>query len=365
MDRWYLEQVARFTVEESATASRPRALLVMGDREFDILYSMALIDYEMDVASAATNEEATRLCAERSFDVILIDLSTSEAERLELAGRLRQTKSVAASIIFVSKRTEDDDLVARALAVGDDFFTRTRNLRLLQSRVQAAVRRARIVCNFEDVQNILISMAQAVEAKDGATAGHCERLSYLSVMLGRRFGLPGEDLEALRRGGFLHDIGKIGISDAILLKPARLTPEERKVMESHVRIGFDLLAPLKTMERTLPIVLRHHEHFDGSGYPDGLKGAEIPYAARIFQVLDVWDALTSIRPYKPALSDAEALEILEEEVRKGFWDPDVIAGFRAFIDEDPGVLEKIRSATAEEAVGSPQGAAGESPPASG
>lgn len=158
------------------------------------------------------------------------------------------------------------------------------------------------------------------------------------MMFGKHLGLSYEEIEALRRGGVLHDIGKLGIPDAILLKKGKLTPEEWEVMKKHTIIGSALCRPLKTMRGTIDIVQRHHERWNGSGYPDGLKGEGIPLLARVFQILDIYDALSSERPYKPAFPEDKVIRIMEEETSKGYWDPDLMTRFFELLKNEPSQL---------------------------
>ena len=174
---------------------------------------------------------------------------------------------------------------------------------------------------------MLLTLGRTVEAKDPYTQGHCERLAAYSVALGLELGLPPDDLTALDRGGALHDLGKIGIPDAILLKPAGLTKAEWAIMREHPVIGERICLPLRSLKPVLPIIRHHHERWDGGGYPDGLAGEAIPLTARILQVVDIFDALTTERPYKPALSQATALAALRDEVARGWRDPGVVEPF--------------------------------------
>jgi putative two-component system response regulator len=180
-----------------------------------------------------------------------------------------------------------------------------------------------------ETEGILFALAQAVEQRDPHTAEHCERLAFISVALGLSMGLDRESLRALYRGGYLHDIGKVGIPDTILFKPAKLTPEEWVVMRSHTTRGVEICRHLKTFDPVVPIIRHHHERFDGSGYPDGLAGEQIPLVARVLQIADIYDALTSPRPYKPAFSPARALSVIREETDRGWRDPEVVEFFYA------------------------------------
>jgi putative two-component system response regulator len=152
--------------------------------------------------------------------------------------------------------------------------------------------------------------------------------------LGGRIDLADDQILALRRAGIVHDIGKVAVPEAILLKPGRLTPEEFRIIQEHPVVGERICAPLKSLRLLLPIIRHHHEKLNGSGYPDGLKGEEIPITARVLQIVDVYDALTTQRPYKRALSRAEALEIMEEEVKKGWWDPHIYCEFKQLVTSD-------------------------------
>ncbi len=181
--------------------------------------------------------------------------------------------------------------------------------------------------SIDEAAAILIALAQTVEQRDPHTARHCERLATISVALGMRLSLDRPSLIALYRGGFLHDIGKVGIPDAILFKPTRLTAEEWVIMRSHTLRGEQICCHVKALKPVLPIIRHHHERWDGSGYPDGLRGTQIPHLARVLQVADIYDALTSPRPYKHAYSPKQALRILEEETERGWRDPEIVTLF--------------------------------------
>ena len=187
----------------------------------------------------------------------------------------------------------------------------------------------------------LLALSQAVEQRNCQTAGHCERMAFISVSLGIVYGLDRGDLLSLYRGAYLHDIGKVGIPDSILLKPSGLDPHEWAVMKTHPTRGVEICRHLKALEPVLPIIRHHHERWDGSGYPDGLAGENIPLLARIVQVADIYDALRSERPYKRALSAAETAAIIDEETARGWRDPALIQIFRS-LDRD--VLSRWREA---------------------
>jgi cyclic di-GMP phosphodiesterase len=179
----------------------------------------------------------------------------------------------------------------------------------------------------ESTEGILFALAQAVEQRDHDTSGHCERLAFVSVSMGIAMGLERVCLLSLYRGGYLHDVGKVGIPDSILFKPGKLTASEWVVMRSHSVRGEEICRHLKSLEPVLPIIRHHHERWDGGGYPDGLRGRQIPLLARVLQIADIYDALISRRPYKPALAPAEALRIIQQETERGWRDPEIVKLF--------------------------------------
>jgi cyclic di-GMP phosphodiesterase len=191
---------------------------------------------------------------------------------------------------------------------------------------------------IDETEEILFALAQAVEQRDRQTAGHCERLALISVSLGFAMGLKLASLLALYRGGYLHDVGKVGIPDSILFKPGKLTASEWVVMRSHATRGEEICRHMKSLAPVLPIIRHHHERWDGSGYPDGLEGEQIPLLARILQVADIYDALISPRPYKSAFTPEEALRTIGEETSRGWRDPEIV---RLFFKLHPDVISKI------------------------
>lgn len=199
----------------------------------------------------------------------------------------------------------------------------------------------------DETEGILFALAQAVEQRDRHTAGHCERLALIAVALGVAMRLDRARVLALYRGGFLHDIGKVGIPDSILFKPGKLTAEEWVVMRSHTTRGEEICRHMRSLRPVLPLIRHHHERWDGSGYPDGLRGEQIPLEARVLQMADIYDALTSPRPYKPAFTPQKALRIITEETEKGWRDPEIVKlFFRVHRDviAPQNCLENLRAA---------------------
>lgn len=182
----------------------------------------------------------------------------------------------------------------------------------------------------KQAESVVLSLAQSIESRNQRMKGHSNRVSENAVQFGRILGLSETDLAALQLGSLLHDIGKVAVPDAILFKPAKLTAEETSIMRLHPVTGEAICAPLKSLRHVLPIIRHHHERVDGSGYPDRLTGDAIPFAARVLQIADIFDALTADRPYRSALSPEDALAIMKEEAEAGQLDEVLVNEYSCF-----------------------------------
>lgn len=288
-----------------------------------------------EVWQALDGPTALLLAKERLPDVILLDLLMPGMDGFEVCQKLKEEPETRLLPVVVLTGLDSRDARLKALEVGaTDFLAKPFDLVELEVRVRNLINYRRLIQDLDDAERMLFAVARAVEARDEGTGEHCDRVSHLAVWLGKKLGLSEDDLKALRRAGYLHDIGKIGIPDAILHKPGPLTPEEWHIMRSHVDIGVEICKRLRTLQPVLPIIRHHHERQNGSGYPDGLKGDEIPFLARVFQAVDVFDALTSTRPYRKALPPAEAIRILREETARGFWNSQVVEVFVRSLEEE-------------------------------
>lgn len=294
---------------------------------------------EYQIVEAADGMQALEMLQNEAFDLVLLDVMMPGIDGFETCRRIRQELGLKLlPVIMVTSMGSPDDVV-RGMDVGaDDYVTKPFNSIELLARVRSAIERKHLTDRLDDAETVLLSLARMVEARDVDTGDHCDRLAHAGVVFGKELGLGAEYLEALRRGGVLHDIGKLGIPDNILLKKGKLDPDEWQIMKQHTVIGAALCGPLRTMQRTADIVRCHHERFDGSGYPAGLKGEEIPLIARVFQIVDIFDALSSERPYKPAFSREKVIEIMEQETAAGYWDPNLMAVFLKILRERPEAL---------------------------
>ena len=286
-----------------------------------------------EVASAANGLEALAQVVAAPPDLIFLDIMMPTLDGYAVCRQLKaRPETRLVPIVLITALGDEADKLLGIEAGADDFLTKPFSHAELKARTRSLLKLKTFTDELEHAETMLLTLGRTVEAKDPYTQGHCERLAAYSVALGRVLGLQGDDLTALDRGGALHDLGKIGIPDAILLKPAGLTKAEWAIMREHPVIGERICLPLRSLRRVLPIIRHHHERWDGGGYPDGLSGETIPLTARILQVVDIFDALTTERPYKPALSQATALAALWDEVARGWRDPGVVEPFIELVE---------------------------------
>jgi putative two-component system response regulator len=247
---------------------------------------------------------------------------------IELCARLKaDPRYEFTPVVMLTAVADLDSRIAGLAAGADDFFPKPVELGELRTRVSALLRVKFLLDQLERAESVITTLALTIEARDTYTGGHCDRLSRYAVALGETLGVDQATLRALRLGGYLHDLGKIAVPDGILLKPGPLDPSERERIRTHPGAGSDIVQGLRSLELVRPIMRHHHEKWDGTGYPDGLKGEDIPLGARIISVVDVYDALHTARPYKPAMPHDEALSVLLRETDSGFWDPKIVTAF--------------------------------------
>jgi putative two-component system response regulator len=252
-------------------------------------------------------------------DVVLLDVVMPGMSGVDVCKELKQQVSTGLTPVVLISGNQDRATRVTGIENGaDDFLSKPVDADELRARVRSLMRVKRLTDALESAETLVLALGKIVEARDPYTQGHCERLAAYASALGARLGLEQPDLDALYRGAFLHDIGKVAVPDRVLLKPRRLDADEYELMKQHPQIGESLCGTLRSLERVRPIVRHHHERWDGSGYPDGLAGDDIPLLAQIVGVVDVFDALTTDRPYRKALSTAAAYETLIIEAETGW-----------------------------------------------
>jgi putative two-component system response regulator len=317
----------------SAPQGHNEKILVADDNEANRELLSTLLGAEgYQVVLAADGKLALERVASDSVDLALLDVVMPRPTGFEVCQAMKsKPETRLIPVILLTSLNSDADRIHGIMCGADDFLNKPVNKHELLARVHSLLRLKHFTDELDNAETVLFSLALSIEAKDPYTEGHCDRLSKYSVALGEKLRLSQELSVALRRGGLVHDIGKLAVPESILLKPGPLTPEERKIMEKHTIDGERICAPLRSFRHVLPIIRHHHEKWDGSGYPDGLKGEQIPLTARILQVTDIYDALTTDRPYRKALTSEKAFAIMREEVKRGWWDVSILDEFEAIV----------------------------------
>ncbi len=280
------------------------------------------------ILEATRAAEAIACLQNEEIDLVIVDLMLPGMSGADLCRWLkanRQTHLIPVVILTNLHGVENE--IEGISAGANDFLLKPLSPAIVRSRVYSLLRHKAAIDSLEEAETILFALAQAVEQRDKCTGDHCQRLSTYSVALGMALGLNRADLMALCRGGYLHDIGKVAVPDSILFKPGRLTEEEWAVMHKHTTKGEEICSPMKSLSAVLPIIRSHHERWDGGGYPDRLSGESIPLLARVLQVADIYDALTTERPYKAAMPHEEAIAILKAEAERGWRDANLVSLF--------------------------------------
>src|SRR5262249_43893771 len=325
----------------------PATILIADDHEASLAGLEALLQLEgYQVICARDGETALAEFARAKPDLLLLDVDMPNIRGTEICRRIKNNpETMLIPVVLITGLTAVQDRILGIEVGADDFLSKPVGREQLIARVRSLLRLKAFTDELERAEAVLYALARSIEGKDPYTLGHCERLAELSAQLGERMVLSAEEVKALRRAGIVHDIGKVAVPDSILLKPGRLTPTEQKVMRQHPIVGEQIFAPLKSFHLVLPIIRHHHEKMDGSGYPDGIKGDQIPVTARILQVVDIFDALTTQRPYKCAFSSDESFAIMKKEVKKGWLDSSVYVTFEAMMLSDANHGPKVLAAS--------------------
>jgi putative two-component system response regulator len=312
----------------------PRILVVDDNPDSMMVMRELLAVRGYEVVAACSAEEADKEIHRRFPDLILSDVVMPGKSGYQFCHEIKNNPATRLiPVVLITGLSEREDRVRGIEAGADDFLNKPIFAEELFARVKSLLKLKDFTDELENAESVLCTLGRSVEARDPYTEGHCERLADHASRLGEYLGLDGDSIIALRRGGYLHDLGKIAVPDEILKKGGHLSPAEWAIMKLHPVSGEDICRPLRSLRLVLPIIRHHHEHSDGSGYPDGLRQGEIPLLPRVLQVVDVYDALRTARPYKAALSHEQAALTMLDEAASGLWDRELVDEFLAMLKE--------------------------------
>jgi putative two-component system response regulator len=312
----------------AARSQRTPVVLVVDDGQANReLIEACLAGVDCEVRNAEDGYTALRSIQASAPDLVLLDVQMPGMNGYEVCQRIKASpKYRLLPVVMITSLDRTSDRVQALESGADDYMTKPVDRVELVARVRSALRLKRVYDSLDSAEQVIFALAAAVEAKDPYTEAHTQRVAESAQRIGMRLGLPAADLDALYRGGLIHDIGKIGVPDSILLKAGPLDPEEQMRMRMHPVIGENIVTPLHSGTELLPIIRHHHESYNGAGYPDGLAGGGIPRLARIVSVCDAYDALINDRPYRMRLSLEDALSTLSDGAGIQ-WDPEIVDVF--------------------------------------
>jgi putative two-component system response regulator len=299
----------------------------------DVVANVALLERLLTrggylVTTATNGLEALDAVQIAHPDLVLMDVRMPGLDGFQVCRALKQDPATRLiPVVLLTGLGDPEDRLRGIDAGADNFVSKPFSAQELLARIRSLIRIKRYTDDLDSADSVILSLALTIEARDPSTTGHCHRLASYASILGRHLGMSDEDVAVLERGAFLHDMGKVGIPDSVLLKPGRLTLSEFELMKQHTIIGDRLCGELRSLRRVRPIVRHHHERLDGSGYPDALQGDAIPLLAQIIGVVDVFDALTSVRPYRAAVTAERAHQELTFEVNRGWRRRDIVEAF--------------------------------------
>jgi putative two-component system response regulator len=316
---------------------RPYRVLVVEDDELHLsMHVETLQSLPCQVTTTTSGFDALTLVEQDNFDLVLLDKRLPDIDGDEVCYRIRQDLNNHLLPVIMVTAFGSSESLRKSLSNGaNDFIKKPYDPLELKSRARSVMQMKHLFDQLDNAASVLFTLAKMVEARDPTTGEHCNRLVHTCRILGEDLNLSASDREALRKGAILHDIGKIGIADSVLLKPGELTSDEWQVMRRHAEIGADLCDRLNSVRDAVPIIRHHHERWDGSGYPDGLARDRIPLVARVFQYADIYDALRHDRVYCEAQPVDKVIEVIKDEIKKGWRDPEIGKVFIDMLTRDP------------------------------
>ncbi len=324
-----------FSQAAADSAQRMRILIADGNATIRKLLRHGISDADYEIIEATDGKQALELAMMRPEPhAILIDAQTNGISGLKVCRTLKSDMQYRTIPVIIMTTSGSNEEINEAVDAGaDEFLSKPINRAELNVRLRSITRMHQGNAEMIGAESVALSLARAVASKDGYSSGHVEQVANYAVDFGKALGLDSGELKMLRFGAILHNVGKIAIPDSILEKTGPLTPRERALFHQHPRVGCDICAPLAPLRPVLPIIRHHKEHFDGTGYPDGLRGDKIPLKAQIVGVVDVYSALTSDRPFRRAKSQSEAIEIITDRARQGIHSPALVEKFTAWVKE--------------------------------
>jgi cyclic di-GMP phosphodiesterase len=323
-------------MRRTSAQTNQRILVVDDARENRTLLERLFTGHGYIVETAQDGESALECIARAAPDIVLLDVQMPGPDGFEVCRRLKNDPATRLiPIVLITGLSDGRSRLEGINAGADDFVNKPFDAEELLARIRSLVRLKQFTDDLDSAESVILSLALTVEARDATTSGHCQRLARYATMLGAALRLGNEEISALHRGGYLHDLGKIAISDAVLLKPHRLTESEYTEMKKHTVIGEKLCGPLRSLALVRPIVRHHHERLDGSGYPDQLRGSEVPLLAQIVGIVDAFDAITTNRPYRRAQPERFAFEQLRADAARGLCSRDLVETFIAALEAQP------------------------------
>lgn len=316
-------------------------LVVAADPENRENWKQLLESQGYHTVAIASGERVPDLCAHLQPDLVLMEASLPDVSGLEICRRLKEDPRNKLTPVILIEGLSGEPCLSNLRGLGADDVWGPRPTRWeALTRVQSLLQLKSYI--DDQAEAVVLSLARTIEERDTYTRGHCDRIAKAALQLGLKVGLPGEQVEELRLAGIVHDVGKVAVPDSVLLKPGPLNARETAIIRRHPIDGERICSPFKCLRHVLPIIRHHHERMDGTGYPDGLRGDAIPLAARILQIVDIYDALTTDRPYREAFSAKQALATLYYEAERGWLDMELIRIF-APVAAGPKSAQSLRN----------------------
>jgi putative two-component system response regulator len=316
------------------TDADPTVLVVDDEEDVRVVLGRLLNREGYGVALAADGAAALDAVVGQPPDVVLLDVRMpGDLDGFDVCRRLRSDPATRLlPVVIITGLNARNDRLLGIEAGADDLLTKPVDPAELLARVRSLIRLKRYTDDFDSAASIVMTLASMIEARDGYGDGHCHRMANYATRVGRALSLDEVQVRALYRGAFLHDIGMLTIPEAVLQKPGALLPEEWTLLKSHTIAGDRLCGNLRSLQAVRPIVRHHHERLDGSGYPDGLCGDDVPLLAQVVGVVDTFEALTTARPYQQAVSPEGAFNVLRQHARRGWKRDDLVETFISVVE---------------------------------